>query len=118
MGDQAVALDSVLFLRDPFPVVNVNQLLNPPVDRNTRVAVFVTNLQLAQGEPASAVVVNLVGSNTVTYDIPAEDVRPVPNSEFVQVTFRLPDTLAPGTCTMRIKAHAQISNAGSIRIKP
>jgi hypothetical protein len=115
--DQATAFDVLTFLRDPFPVVNVNQLLNPPVDRNTRVAVFVTNLQLAQGEPASAVVVNIVGSNSVIYDIPAEVVGPVPNTEFVQVTFRLPDTIAAGTCTIRIKFHAQTSNAGTIRIK-
>jgi hypothetical protein len=115
--DQATAFDVLTFLRDPFPVVNVNQLLNPPVDRNTRVAVFVTNLQLAQGEPASAVVVNIVGSNSVIYDIPAEVAGPVPNTEFVQVTFRLPDTIAAGTCTIRIKFHAQTSNAGTIRIK-
>jgi alpha-tubulin suppressor-like RCC1 family protein len=115
--DQAAALDVLMFLRDPFPVVNVNQLLNTSVDRNTRVAVFVTNLQLAPGEPASVVVVNIVGSNSVVFDIAAEAVGPVPNTDLVQVTFRLPDTLAPGTCTIRIKVHAQISNAGAIRIK-
>jgi hypothetical protein len=48
----------------------------------------------------------------------AQDVRPIANSTFVQVSFRLPDTLAPGTCTLRIKAHAQVSNGGTIRIKP
>jgi alpha-tubulin suppressor-like RCC1 family protein len=117
-ADQAAALDVLTFLRDPFPVVNVNQLLNPPVDRNTRVAVFVTNLQLGQGEPVSAVVVNLVGSNSVIYDLPAEVVGAVPNTDFVQITFRLPDTLAVGTCTIRIKFHALTSNAGTIRIKP
>jgi Chitobiase/beta-hexosaminidase C-terminal domain/Regulator of chromosome condensation (RCC1) repeat len=115
--DQVAAFDVLTFLRDPFPVVNVNQLLNPPVERNTRVAVFVTNLPLADIRSAASVVANIVGSNTVTYDIPAEDVRPVPNSEFVQVTFRLPDTLAPGTCTIRIKFDNQTSNAGTIRIK-
>jgi hypothetical protein len=117
-ADQAAALDVLTFLRDPFPDVNVNQLLNPPVDRNTRVAVFVTNLQLGQGEPVSAVVVNLVGSNSVIYDLPAEVVGAVPNTDFVQITFRLPDTLAVGTCTIRIKFHALTSNAGTIRIKP
>jgi hypothetical protein len=115
--DQLAAFDVLTFLRDPFPIVNVNQLLNPPVDKNTRVAVFVMNLQLAQGEPASAVVVNVVGSNSVSYDLPAEVVQPVPNSDFVQVSFRLPDTLASGTCTIRIKFHSQTSNAGTIRIK-
>jgi hypothetical protein len=49
--DQVAALDSLLFLRDPFPVVNSADVLNLGVDRNTRVVVFVTNLQLAQGEP-------------------------------------------------------------------
>jgi uncharacterized repeat protein (TIGR01451 family) len=115
--DQLAALDVLTFLRDPFPVVNPNQLVNPPVDRNTRVAVFVTNLQFAQGEPASAVVVNIIGSNGVNYDLPAEVVGSVPNTDFTQITFRLPDTLAPGTCTIRVKFHAQTSNAGTVRIK-
>jgi len=116
--DQAAALDLLTLLRDPFPVVNANNLLNLTTDPNTRVIVFVGNLQLGQGEGASAVVVNLVGSNDQSYDIPAEDVRSLNGSEFAQVTFRLPSTLATGTCTIRIKAHAQVSNAGTIRIKP
>lgn len=32
-------------------------------------------------------------------------------------TDRLPDGLAAGTCTVRIKAHGQMSNAGTLRIK-
>ncbi|HET9711459.1 MAG TPA: chitobiase/beta-hexosaminidase C-terminal domain-containing protein, partial [Pyrinomonadaceae bacterium] len=115
--DQAAALDLLTLVRDPFAVIDANNLLNLGTDKNTRVIVFVGNLQLGQGETASAVVVNLVGSNDQSYDIPAEDVRPV-SAEFVQVTFRLPNTLATGTCTIRIKAHALVSNAGSIRIKP
>jgi len=115
--DQAAALDLLTLVRDPFPVINANNLLNLGTDKNTRVIVFVGNLQLGQGETASAVVVNLVGSNDQNYDVPAEDVRPV-SAEFVQVTFRLPDTLATGTCTIRIKAHALVSNVGTIRIKP
>ncbi|HEX7770975.1 MAG TPA: chitobiase/beta-hexosaminidase C-terminal domain-containing protein, partial [Pyrinomonadaceae bacterium] len=116
--DQAAALDLLTFVRDPFQVVNANDLLTLGTDKNTRVIVFVGNLQLGQGEPASAVVVNLVGSNDQTYDIPAEDVRPLSDSEFTQVTFRLPDNLASGACTIRIKAHALVSNAGTIRIAP
>jgi hypothetical protein len=115
--DQAAALDLLTLVRDPFAVIDANNLLNLGTDKNTRVIVFVGNLQLAQGETASAVVVNLVGSNDQNHDVPAEDVRPV-SAEFVQVTFRLPDTLATGTCTIRIKAHALVSNAGTIRIKP
>jgi hypothetical protein len=46
-----------------------------------------------------------------------EDVRPLANTDFVQVIFRLPDTLAVGTCMVQIKVQAQVSNAGTIRIR-
>jgi hypothetical protein len=107
----------MLLLRDPFQVFNAADPLNFGSDQNTRVIVFVRNLQLAQGELPSAVIVNLVDANNHIYDVPAESVRLVPDTDFVQVVFRLPDTLATGTCTVRIKAHGQTSNAGTLRIK-
>jgi hypothetical protein len=61
--------------------------------------------------------VNLTGSNNEAYNLPAEDVRPVISSNFAQVVFRLPDALAPGTCTIKVKARGQESNLGTIRIK-
>jgi choice-of-anchor B domain-containing protein len=116
-AQQAAALDATLFLRDPFPVVNTLNLLNPGPDKNTRVVLLVSNLQLVQGETASSVLVNVTGSNNEAYNLPAEDVRPVISSNFAQVVFRLPDTLAPGTCTIKVKARGQESNPGTIRIK-
>ena len=62
--NQAAALDSLLFLRDPFPVQSVAEWLNLGSDRNTRVIVFVANLRLNQGETASSVVVSRNGKNT------------------------------------------------------
>src|SRR5215213_323278 len=114
--DQVASLDSIRFLRDPFPVVNGTDLLGIGSDRNTRVIVFVRNLQLAQNETAAAVVVNLVDSVNQNFDVPAEAVRPVSNTDFVQVIFRLPGSLAAGKCTVTVKAHGQMSNSGSIRI--
>jgi choice-of-anchor B domain-containing protein len=116
-AQQAVALDATLFVRDPFTVINTTNLLNQGSDKNTRVALFVTDVQLVQGEAPSSVIVNLVGSNNESYNLPAEDVRPVRSSNFTQVVFRLPDALVPGTCTIKVKAHGQESNAGTIRIK-
>ena len=113
---QAAALDSMLLLRDPFPVVNNNSFMNPVPDRNTRVMLFVRNLQLGPGEPASAVVVRLVDSNNVSYDVPAEDIRPVPGVDFGQVIFRLPNALPNGKCIIEVKAHSQSSNSGTFRI--
>src|SRR6185503_2214820 len=112
--DQVAALDSVLLLRDPFPLVNPLNLFNKG---NTIVMIFAANLQLAQGETASSVVVNIIDKNSQSYDIAAEDVRLMSNSSFVQVIFRLPDSLPVDTCTIRIKAHDQVSNAGTIRIR-
>ena len=115
--DQAAALDSVLLTRDPFPVINGADLLNLGSDRNTRVILFVVNLQLAQGEASSSVVVNLIDGNNQSYDLPAEDVRSIGNSNFTQVVFRLPNNLPVGTCVVKVKAHGQLSNAGKLRIR-
>ena len=114
--DQVAALDTVLFLRDPFPVVNAGNTINQGSDRNTRVMIFVTNLQLAQGETSSAVVVRLIDINNQTYDVASEEVRIVPILNFTQVIFRLPNGLPAGTYTVKVIAHSQISNAGTIRI--
>ena len=114
---QAAALDTQMLLRDPFPVVNPQNLLNQGLDRNTRVTIFVTNLVLAPGESASSVTVTLVDANNQSFNIPAEDVRNVPNREFAQVIFRLPDNLSAGTCSLMVKAHGQISNVATIRIR-
>ena len=114
--DQVASLDSLRFLRDPF-VVNSSDLFNVAGDRNTRVIAFVRNLQLAQGETASSVLVNLVDANNQSFDVAAEVVRSVPNTDFVQVIFRLPTSLAAGRCVVMVKAHGQMSNTGSIRIR-
>ena len=116
-ADQVASLDSRLLFRDPFPVTSGAAVLNYSSDRNTRVVVFVRNLQLSAEEVASSVVVNLVDEDNQTFDVPAEAVRPVANIDLVQVIFRLPDTLAAGACTVRIRAHGQTSNAGTIRIR-
>jgi len=116
--NQAAALDSLLLLRDPFPVHSVAAWLTFGPDRNTRVMVFVANLQLSPGETASAVVVNLIDSNSQSYDVATDDMRLDLITGFAQVTFRLPDTLSLGACTVKVKAHGQVSNSAIIRIGP
>lgn len=112
---QAAALESTSLFRDPFPVVNTTNLLNQGPDKNTRVILFMTDLRLEEGETASSVIVSLVDSNNQSYEVAAEAV--LPNFDFVQVVFRLPDNLAPGKCNIKVKAHGQQSNSGTIRIK-
>jgi hypothetical protein len=116
-SNSAVALDSVLFTRDPFSVLNPSNLLNRSSDRNTRLVIFASNLHLSAGEPSSAVIVNLIDGSNQSFDVSAEYVEQVPGLDFTQVVFRLPDKLAAGTCTLQLRAHGQFSNVGTIRIK-
>jgi hypothetical protein len=118
VADEAVALDAALFLRDPFPIVSGRNFLNTPPDFNTRVVVFVTNLQLLPGELPSSVQIRLVDDDNDTFVIPAEDVRTVPGQSFTQVVFRLTGGISPGVCTITVMAHSQTSNPGTIRIAP
>ena len=117
-ADQAAAVDALLFLRDPFRVAGIPEWFTTESDRNTRVMFFVRGLTLNHGESPSAVIVQLGANNTQFFDVPAEDVRAVPNFEFMQVVVRLPNSLPPGTCTVTIRAHSRTSNPGTIRIAP
>ena len=109
---QAAALDADLYTRDPFRVMRIEEFLGG----NTRVILFARNLQLNPGDPVSAVTVRLIGSNFQIFSVPAQDVRAVPNTEFTQVIFRLPDGLPPGTCSFTLRFHGRMSNIGTFRI--
>lgn len=118
--DQVLALDATSSLRDPFPIVNPLGWWSNSSDKNTRLIIFLQNFQPASNEPASAVVVNLTGTNNQTIEVQAEDVRvldgTVDDQVIYQVTFRLPD-LSMGTWAIKVKAHGETSNSGSLRIK-
>lgn len=114
----AAAFESMLLTRDPFRVETINNWFTLPAGQNTLVMIFAQNLTLNQGETAANVIVNLVDGNNQSFDVPAADVRALPNTDLTQVVFRLPDALASGTCKVIIKAHGQSSNMGTIRITP
>jgi len=114
--NQVAALDATSHLREPFRVVSLPDWLAAGTDRNTRVVVFARNLELNPGEAASNVLIFLLDGNGHFEEVSAEDVRVVPNTDLIQVIFRLPDNLSAGPCTMRINVHGQDSNSGTIRI--
>ena len=119
--DQATALDSVLFLRDPFRLVNLLNWANTSsADKNTRLIVFAENLTLAAGEPPSTVTINLTDGNNQHFAAAAEQIASVsvPGVDVKQIVFRLPDGLAAGTCTIRLAVHTQMSNSATFRIAP
>lgn len=115
---QVAALDATLFLRDPFLITNPENVINRGVDRNTRIMIFVMNLQLREVDSSSDVHVILVDSHNQTYDLNAEDVRPVSNFDFTQVVFRVPDNAWPGECTIKVRFHNEVTNSAPLRIRP
>jgi hypothetical protein len=113
---RAVALDSFLLVSAPFRVQNLASWLSLGADRNTRLIIFAANLDLNPNEGPSAVVVKLVDGNEQSHEVFAEDVRPLANSNLAQITFRLPDSLADGKCTLTVRFHSLNSNVGTVRI--
>jgi Calx-beta domain-containing protein len=117
-AQQTAAFDALLLIRDPFRVQSVANWPTLQPGQRTRLMIFAQNLRLNQGETASDVIVNLVDGSNQSFDVPAADVRAVPNTDLTQVVFTLPEALAPGTCKVTIKLHGQSSNMGTIRITP
>ncbi len=118
VSTQLAAVDSVTLIRDPFPVVNGHgNQLKKITDPNTRVVLFVLNLQLSPGQPSNLVQISLTGPGAPQF-LSAEDVRSIPGVELTQVTFRLPNNAPPGTYQVQLFAFGQVSNIGTIRIKP
>jgi len=119
-ANQVAAVDSVLFLRDPFRVVNPANMVKDPFIPNTGVIVFAENLELAFFESASAVGVVVTDSNNITFNMIAAQVTPVSISglNLKQVNFLLPTGIAPGTCVLKLVLHGHVSNSVTFRIVP
>jgi uncharacterized delta-60 repeat protein len=113
--DDALALDSVTFVRVPFSVNNEH---NFSADGRTRIVLLATNLTLASGENSSAVTVQAQASGGAIHQLAVEHVGQVPGFEWLtQVVVKLPDALAnAGTVQVSI-THGNTSNQGSIFIK-
>ena len=113
-SSRAIALDSVTRVRDPLPVVALNNFQQGR-DPRTRVALFGRNIDLNPGENASAVTVTARDSRSRIFSWKAEFVGPVPNlpnqDKITQVNVRLPDELAQaGDVMISISLHGQTSN--------
>ena len=113
-SSRAIALDSVTRVRDPLPVVALNNFQQRR-DPRTRVALFGRNIDLNPGENASAVTATARDSRSRIFSLKVEFVGPVPNlpnlDKITQVNVRLPDELAQaGDVLISISLHGQTSN--------
>ncbi|HZJ46642.1 MAG TPA: PQQ-dependent sugar dehydrogenase [Pyrinomonadaceae bacterium] len=115
-GDLAIALDSVLMVRDPFAVVNI---LNFSLDQRTRVMFFSSNTDLLAGENSSAVTARAEDAQLNIYPLNVEFVGKVPGFDWLsQVIVKLPDNLPVNqNLFVSITLRGQTSNKARMRVK-
>ncbi len=116
-GNQhAIALDSPLLLKDPFPVLNS---FNFSVDGHTRIMLFATGIKFVAGEDATAVTAVAEDPQGGLHLLTVEFVGTVPGLDWLkQVVVKLPDSLTnAGSAQISISLHGSSSNKVQISIK-
>ncbi|HEX8774717.1 MAG TPA: hypothetical protein VF735_14190 [Pyrinomonadaceae bacterium] len=113
---RAVALDSVTFMRDPFPVVTMQ---NFSQDHRTRVILFALDLDLDPGEAASAISAQAEDSHGNVFPLTIEHLGTVPGYDWItQVNIKLPDELGgAGDVQVSVSLHGKMSNKALITIR-
>lgn len=113
-SQRAIALDTVVFIRDPFPITNDQY---PGTDRRTRVALFATNLELRQGLVITA---QAVDPQQMTHQLQVEFVSGLPTFlGFTQIVIKLPDGIVTaGDLQITINVRGKTSNVVLVGVKP
>jgi len=115
-SDQAIALDSVTMVRDPFLFSSPNYLSS---DSAKRIMLFSPNLSLMPGDSFSSVTVQAEDSQQRSYLLPAEFVGTVPQYEWLtQIVVRLPEEVASAqTLRVNVSYRGALSNKAMISVK-
>lgn len=92
-SDRAIAVDSVISVRDPFPMT---QRVPFSADSRTRIMLFAQNVDLLPGEGISAFTAVAEDPGHNLYPLTVENVSPVPDFAWMSsITLRLSDNLPP-----------------------
>lgn len=113
---RAMALDSVIFTREAFPVTNT---LNFSGDRRTRIMLFATGLKLLTGENASAVTATAEDAVGNVSALSVESVGNVPSLSWLnQVVLKLNAQPTSGDLKIKINLHGASSNVVLVGVRP
>jgi hypothetical protein len=106
---RAVALESVTFRGEPFPLVAPYELGQ---DQRTRVMLFALNLAIRPGGDLSVVTADAEDASHQHYNLKVEYVGPVPSQEWLSaVILRLSDDIGDvGDVLVRVTYHGVASN--------
>jgi hypothetical protein len=113
-SQRAIALDTVLTMRDPFPLTNEHYF---GTDKHTRVSLFATNLELKSGLLITAQVVD---PQHVTHQLQVEFVTAMPAfPELTLIVVKLPDGITTaGDLQITITVRAKTSNVVLVGVRP
>jgi glucose/arabinose dehydrogenase len=116
-SDIAVALDSVLFVRDPFPLNNPGNFF--VADQRTRLMLFGLNLDLLPGEDASALMARAEDASQNVFPLTVEFVGKVPGFDWLsQVVARLPNnTPTNQSIFVSVTLRGKTSNKVRVRVQ-
>ena len=114
--DIAAALESSLFMRDPFPLINGYNL---STDQRTRIMLFGSNLELLPIETFTAITAKAEDAQMNMFPLVVEFVGKPPGMEpLSEVVVKLPDNLPTGQSVfVSVTLRGQTSNKVRIRIK-
>ena len=113
-SDSAVALDSVTFVRDPFPLTNI---FNFSADHRTRLMLFGMNMALLPGENTSAVMARAEDAAQNVFPLTVEFVGQLPGADGVtQIVVRLPDNTPVGQ-TLFVSATLRGKTTNKVRVR-
>jgi len=114
--DIAAALESSLFMRDPFPLINGYNL---STDQRTRIMLFGSNLELLPNETFTAITAKAEDAQMNVFPLVVEFVGKPPGMDpLSEVVVKLPDNLPTGQSVfVSVTLRGQTSNKVRIRIK-
>ena len=114
-SDIAVALDSAIFLRDPFPLIN---LFNFSSDHQTRIMLFGNNLELLPNETMTAITAAAEDAQMNAFPLTVEFVgKPLGMDPLTEVIVKLPQNLPVGqNVFVSVTLRGQTSNKVRVRI--
>jgi uncharacterized protein (TIGR03437 family) len=112
-GDSAVALESPMMYRDPFPLID---RWNLGSDTQTRVMLFGTNLAM---QPGDTIAVQAEDAQFMAYPVAIEYLAPLPGVPSVmQLILKLPANLPAGQqVLLSVTLHGQTSNKVRVRLR-
>lgn len=113
-SNHAIVMDSVTFMRDPFPLISSH---NFSLDQRTRISLFAVGLELMPGENLSVITAQAEDSAHRIFPLTIEYVGKVPNYSWLsQVNLRLPDGIS-GDVQITVSSHGAASNKVIVGIR-